>query len=212
MYGSWRRAWAMGLMAALVAGAGVADDKGRGEFVPLFDGASLKGWEGDPELWRVEDGQIVGSTDSKTLTHNSFLATQKTYANFVLRLKFKLRNGNSGVQFRSRRFDDYVVRGYQADIADNQFLGILYEEGGRGILCHVDAEKVAQHYKPGDWNEYEITADGPRITQKLNGYVTVEYEERDPEKGAAEGVVALQLHVGDAMEIRFKDVEIKELP
>ncbi len=211
MHGYWWRVWACVFLAALVAGAIAAEDK-SGEFVPLFDGASLQGWEGDPDLWRVEDGEIVGSTDAKKLTHNSFLATHKSYRNFVLRLKFKLRNGNSGVQFRSRRFEDYVVRGYQADIADNQFLGILYEEGGRGILANVDAQNVARHYKPGDWNEYEITADGPRITQKLNGHVTVEYEEADREKGAAEGVVALQLHVGDAMEIRFKDLEIKELP
>jgi len=207
---SWRLLGHLGIAGLLVCIVAAADD--RGEFVPLFDGTTLEGWEGDPELWRVEDGQIVGSTDSKTLKHNSFLATRKTYANFVLRLKFKLRNGNSGVQFRSRQFDDYVVRGYQADIADNQFLGILYEEGGRGILANVDPQEVAKHYKPGDWNEYEITADGPRITQKLNGHITVAYEERDAEKGAAEGVLALQLHVGDAMEIRFKDLEIKPLP
>ena len=207
---SWR-AWACALLAVLAAGASAAQEK-PAEFVPLFDGKSLEGWEGDPELWRVEEGQIIGSTDAKKLTHNSFLATRKAYGNFVLRLKFKLRNGNSGVQFRSRQFEEYVERGYQADIADNQYLGILYEEGGRGILVNVDADEVAKHYRPGDWNEYEITADGPRIIQRLNGHVTVEYVERDAEKGAAEGIIALQLHVGDAMEVRFKDLEIKELP
>jgi hypothetical protein len=181
-------------------------------FVPLFDGKSLDGWSGDPELWTVENGMIVGSTESKPLKHNSFLATSKTYKNFVLRLKFKLRNGNSGVQIRSKQHPDYVVRGYQADIAESRFTGILYEEGGRGILADVDKEKVAKAFKRDEWNEYVITCDGPRITQVLNGVTTIDYTEKDPEKGAKEGIIALQLHVGPKMKVWFKDIEIKELP
>jgi len=181
-------------------------------FVPLFDGKSLAGWSGDPELWTVEDGMIVGSTESKTLKHNSFLATSKTYKNFVLRLKFKLRNGNSGVQIRSKQHPDYVVRGYQADIAESRFTGILYEEGGRGILADVDKDKIAKAFKRDDWNEYVITCNGPRITQVLNGVTTVDYTEKDPDRGAKEGIIALQLHVGPKMKIWFKDIEIQELP
>ncbi len=185
---------------------------GNDGFVPLFDGKSLAGWSGDPELWTVEDGMIVGSTESKKLKHNSFLATSKSYKNFVLKLKFKLRNGNSGVQIRSKQHPDYVVRGYQADIAESRFTGILYEEGGRGILADVDKDKIAGAFKRDDWNEYVITCDGPRITQVLNGVTTVDYTEKDPEKGAKEGIIALQLHVGPKMKIWFKDIEIKELP
>ncbi len=181
-------------------------------FVPLFDGKSLAGWSGDPDLWTVEDGMIVGSTESKTLKHNSFLATSKTYKNFVLRLKFKLRNGNSGVQIRSKQHPDYIVRGYQADIAENRYTGILYEEGGRGILADVDQDKIAKAFKRHDWNEYVITCDGPRITQVLNGVTTVDYTEKDPQKGANEGIIALQLHVGPKMKVWFKDIEIRELP
>lgn len=181
-------------------------------FVPLFDGKTLSGWSGDPELWSVEDGMIVGSTESKTLKHNSFLATSKTYKNFVLRLKFKLRNGNSGVQVRSKQHPDYVVRGYQADIAESRYTGILYEEGGRGILADVDKDKIAKAFNRNDWNEYVITCNGPRITQVLNGVTTIDYTEKDPEKGAKEGIIALQLHVGPKMKIWFKDIEIKELP
>ena len=193
----------------LLASPSLADDG----FKPLFDGKTLEGWVGDPQLWSVQDGVILGSTENKKLEKNSFLATEKSYKNFILKIKFKLRNHNSGVQFRSELLDDFVVRGYQADIADNQYLGILYsEKTGRGILAQVDGEEVKKHYKADDWNEYVITADGPHITQKLNGLTTVDYTEKEPEKGASEGIIALQIHVGPKMQIRFKDIQIKELP
>lgn len=180
-------------------------------FKPLFNGKNLDGWNGDPELWKVEGGVLVGATEDKQLKRNSFLATKQSYSNFVLKAKFKLRNHNSGIQYRSKQHDDFVVKGYQADIADNQFMGILYEEGGRGILVNVKKEDVAPHNKKDDWNEYEIIADGPHLVQKLNGFVTVDYTEKDEVKGAKEGIIALQLHTGPKMRIEFKDIEIKEL-
>jgi hypothetical protein len=192
---------------ALVSFAVQAED-----FHPLFDGKSLEGWKGDPELWQVVDGVIVGSTDNKTLKHNSFLAFAKPYENFVLKLKFKLRNHNSGVQVRSTAFDDFVVKGYQADIADVRYMGILYEEGGRGILADVkDPVEVAKHIKKDDWNEYVITVDGPHIKQELNGFTTVDYTEKNPD-AAKSGIIALQLHAGPKMQASFKDIEIKPLP
>jgi hypothetical protein len=181
-------------------------------FKPLFNGKSLEGWEGNDKLWSVVDGTIVGTTDDvDAIKKNTFLATKKTYKNFTLKAKFKLRNGNSGIQFRSKSFPENVVKGYQADIAENMFMGILYEEGGRGILVNVKPDEVAKHVKNDDWNEYVITADGPKITQTLNGFTTVDYTEKS-EEGAKEGVIALQLHVGPKMRITFKDVELKELP
>ena len=154
---------------------------------------------------------IVGSTHGKQLKQNSFLSTEKKYKNFVLKLKFKLTNHNSGVQYRSEQLDDFVVKGYQADIADNQYMGILYEERGRGILANVDPKKVAPHVKQGEWNEYVITADGPKLTQSINGHETVDYTETSDE-GAKEGIIALQVHTGPEMRVEFKDIEIKELP
>lgn len=188
-------------------------DRARAEegFTPLFNGKDLEGWHGDPRLWSVEDGVIVGTTDEHTILPNSFLATTKPYKNFVLKAKFKLRNGNSGIQFRSKQHDKFVVKGYQADIAEKRYMGILYEEGGRGILSDVDPEQVKPHIKEGDWNEMVVTADGNHITEQLNGFTTVDYTEESPE-GAAVGIIALQLHVGPKMRIEFKDVEIKELP
>jgi hypothetical protein len=197
----------LALLLALPCALG-AEEAG---FVSLFNGRDLSGWLGDPALWSVADGVIVGSTDTTPATHNTFLATQKSYRNFVLRLQFKLRNHNSGVQVRSQQFPDYVVKGYQPDIAESRYTGILYEEGGRGILADVKPEEVAKHLKPGEWNEYVITCDGPRITIALNGFTTVDYTETNP-AGVKEGIIAFQLHAGPAMQVRFKDVAIKELP
>ena len=100
---------------ALPTSARAGDEAG---FKPLFDGKTLNGWVGDPRFWSVEDGTIVGSTDQNKAPHNTFLATTKSYKNFVLKAEFKLRNHNSGIQVRSKLLPDYVVHGYQPDIAE----------------------------------------------------------------------------------------------
>jgi hypothetical protein len=203
----------LGCFVLTVVAASAAETKSatEGKFVPLFNGKNLDGWKGDLELWKASDGVIVGSTDNKQLKRNSFLATTKAYKNFVLKAKFKLRNHNSGIQFRSKQHKDHVVKGYQADIADNEYLGILYEEGGRGILANVKADEVAPHMKKGEWNEYVLTVDGSHIKQQLNGFTTIDYEEKS-DVGAKDGIIALQIHTGPKMQIEFKDIEIKELP
>jgi putative membrane-bound dehydrogenase-like protein len=184
-------------------------------FVPLFNGKDLSGWSGDPDLWSVQNGEIVGNTEAKKIEKNSFLSTPRHYADFVLRIKVKLRNGNSGVQFRSERSPEHVVGGYQADIAEKNYFGMLYEERGRGILPYwkelTQEQREAIHgaAKQSDWNQYEITCQGTRVKMVLNGVETLDLD--DP-AGAREGFIALQLHVGDPMEVRFKDIEIKELP
>ncbi|MBX7168369.1 MAG: DUF1080 domain-containing protein [Pirellulales bacterium] len=198
--------------AAAVLLMGLAPVLADEAFVPLFDGKSLEGWDGDSALWSVEDGTIAGTTEGHPIKKNTFLATKQTYKNFVLKVKFKLRNGNSGIQFRSKAFDEHVVRGYQADIADNQFMGILYDEGGkRGILVNVDPQEVGKHVNKGDWNEYVLTVDGNHITQEINGFKTVDFTDTDS-SGAKEGIIALQLHVGPPMRVWFKDIQIRELP
>jgi hypothetical protein len=184
------------------------------EFVPLFNGKDLDGWDGDPRLWKVEDGQIVGSTDGVTIEHNTFLSTKKEYSDFVLRAKVKLRNHNSGIQFRSEQLPDYVAAGYQADIAEATYFGMLYEEKKRGIMDYWKAMSPEQQaetqtwVKKDDWNQYEITCKGDHVKLVLNGHTTCDIV--DPE-GAKKGIIALQLHAGPEMEVRFKDIEIKAL-
>ena len=204
-------------LAALILAAAIAPPSHAEVpegFTPLFNGADLDGWDGDPDLWRVESGEIVGSTENKKIEHNTFLSTKKEYGDFVLRAKVKLRNHNSGIQFRSEQMPDYVVAGYQADVAEKTYFGMLYEEKKRGFMPYWEpmpqAEKDAIQavVKQGDWNEYEILAEGDHIKMTLNGKVTCDIQDPD---GAKKGIIALQLHAGDPMEVRFKDISIKEL-
>jgi hypothetical protein len=126
----------------------------------------------------------------------------------VLKAKVKIRNGNSGIQFRSTRAPNGVVSGPQADVADDQW-GLLYEEKRRGILERYPLEKAKALLKPDGWNEFVITAKGTHVTIDLNGTRVID---RDDPKFAPEGIIALQLHVVKTpMEVRFKDIEIKEL-
>lgn len=195
-----------------------ADDDG---FETLFDGESLDGWHGDDQLWSVEDGAIVGTTDGE-IPDNTFLISDREFSNFVLKVKFRLHDhrGNSGIQFRSqelkelngRELPPFVVGGYQADIASERYMGILYgEKTDRGIIVDTSDEVRAaleEAVHKDDWNEYVITADGDHITQVLNGVTTVDIV--DPE-GADSGIIALQLHRGHNMKISFKDLMIKVL-
>ncbi len=183
-------------------------------FIPLFNGKDLSGWTGDTKLWRVENGEIVGSTEGNPIQENSFLFTDRTYADFELRVKVKLRNHNSGVQFRSEKLGGFVAKGYQADVAEQTFFGMLYEEKGRGIMEYwkklppARQSEIFNTAKQGDWNEYEIVCVGDHVTMKLNGKTTCDLVDPD---GAKSGYIALQLHAGPAMEVRFKDISIKEL-
>jgi putative heme-binding domain-containing protein len=183
-------------------------------FVPLFNGKDLTGWTGDAKLWRVEGGEIIGSTKGNPLKDNSFLFTERQYADFELRVSVKLINNNSGIQFRSEKLDNFVARGYQADVAEQTYFGMLYEEKGRGFMDYwkkLTPEQQADVFKTaklGDWNTYEIACVGDRITMKLNGKTTCDIV--DP-SGSKSGFIALQLHVGPEMEVRFKDISIKEL-
>ena len=108
-------------------------------FKSIFNGKDLTGWEGQPELWSVQDGAITGTTSADSpIKSNTFLIWKAgELKDFELRLKFRIVDGNSGIQYRSTASDNYVVGGYQADIdATMRFMGILYEERGRGVLAN----------------------------------------------------------------------------
>jgi len=215
MIRSMRRGVMLGffvLGAAGVAAAGLtgpSSGQEPGQFRPLFNGKDLSGWvtPEDKLLFTVEDGEIVGRT-KELLKKNEFLATDKSFGDFVLKVKVKFRNGNSGIQFRSKRKDDGVVSGPQADVADG-YWGLLYEERGRGILERYPQDKADALVKKNDWNEFVITAKGSHVTIDLNGTRIID---RDDPKFDKEGIIALQIHVWkEPMEVRFKDIEIKEL-
>jgi hypothetical protein len=210
-----------------------ADDEG---FKPLFDGKTLEGWDGNPKLWRVEDGVIVGETTKENPTQgNTFLIWRGGKpANFELKAEFRLPNkgfGNSGIQIRSwEEKEKWRVSGYQADMdSDNTYTGICYGENFRGILANRgektvigkdhkpkvadkfgDHGELAKSIKKQDWNEYHIIVKGNHIIQKINGHLMCEVTDEDSQ-ARQDGIIALQLHAGDPMKVQFKNIRLKEL-
>lgn len=200
-----------GLLAASLAMLAAGETaRAQGAFKPLFNGEDLTGWitPDDKSLFSVEDGVIVGRTAEKQLKKNEFLVSDRSYKNFILKVKLKLRNHNSGIQVRSKRAPDGAVSGPQADAADG-YWGLLYEERGRQILDRSGIEKAAKVVKKDDWNDYVITFKGKHLTVVFNGVTVID---REDEKFADEGIIAFQVHAGPPMEVRFKDIEIEELP
>lgn len=168
----------------------------------LFNGKTLEGWNGNKELWKVQDGELVGL--SKGLARNEFLVSDMLARDFKLTFEIKLvkNEGNSGVQFRSKAVDNGDVKGYQADVGAGWW-GKLYEEHGRELLWKESGEK---HVKSGDWNRYEIEAVGSRVRTCINGQLCVDLDDPD---GAREGIFALQLHSGGPTEVRFRNFQLE---
>jgi len=200
----------MKIIAALLVASSCLAQSG---FKPLWNGKNLDDWIVDtPGLWRVERGTIIGV--SPGLKYNDFLRTKRHYANFILKLKFRMIDssgkGNSGIQFRSKPMEgSHEVIGYQADMGQ-QYWGCLYDESRRSkILAQASPESLAGLKRDG-WNEYVITANGNHITLAMNGVKTVDYTETEPGIETT-GFIALQLHGGPPLEMHFKDLVIREL-
>jgi len=187
-------------------------------FTLLFNGKNLDGWDGDPVRWSVQDGVIVGSSDGHPFKVNTFLIHKGVFRNFILKADIKLRNHNSGIQFRSEQLpgDGWMVRGYQADASEvgekNSAWGNLYEERlrGRNAMKSPDqgwqiAKTLVHH---GEWNSYEILADGDHIRITFNGVVTIDMHD----SAASAGIIALQLHAGPEMRVEFRNLKLKVLP
>lgn len=209
-------------------------------FMPLFDGKSLSGWEGDPKFWSVQDGVITGQTTPENPTQgNTFLIYQgDEFSDFELQLEYKIIGGNSGIQYRSFLPDPekspWVVGGYQGDFeAGDTYSGILYGEKFRGILANRgqkteltrtdgkfesrvvgsvgESDAIQAKIKKEDWNQYSITADGFHFVHKINGVVTAECTDLDESERRKSGIIALQLHQGPPMTVQFRNVRIRRL-
>jgi hypothetical protein len=190
------------LFRLVLAVAGISAAGGRAcAAMPLFDGQTLRGWHGEAGIWSVDDGEIVGRSEG--LDHNTFLVSDQVVEDFRLVLEVRLvgDRGNSGIQFRSEALPDGEVKGYQADIGPGWW-GKLYHERGRGILSDRSAEAFVRQ---DDWNRYEIEAVGNRVRTWINGRLSTDVV--DP-PGERRGILALQVHSGEATEVRFRHLRL----
>ena len=209
-------------------------------FQSIFDGKSLKGWDGDPSFWRADNGVIVGqSTEQNPIKQNTFLIWRGGEpADFELKVEFRVDATNSGVQFRSIQLPPgpdigkWVMKGYQADIDfANQFTGQIYEERGRGFLAmrgqavyvpdggrpkvignlQKSPDELKAIIKVNDWNQVHLIARGNTIIQILNGAVTSIVVDDDSTNRALGGLLGFQLHVGPPMKAEFRNIWLKRL-
>ena len=183
------------------------------EWTALFDGRTFDGWNGNLEWFRIEDGAIVGGSLDLPIPRNEFLASDKEYGDFELRVKFKLvgNHTNAGVQIRSRRIpDDSEMIGYQADLG-NGWWGCLYDESRRRrMLVRADEQQLDQVLDREGWNEYRIRCEGRHVQLWINDHQTVDYTEPD-ESLEQRGLIGLQIHAGQPGEAWYKDIKIREL-
>jgi hypothetical protein len=204
------------ILAALCAallGTTTADETTAPDPVVLFDGKTLDGWEGNFEVFRIEEEAIVGGWLDKPIPHNEFLVAAGEWDDFELTLKVKIKgNANGGIQLRSRRIENppHEMSGYQADMGWT-FWGALYDESRRNkVLAQPDKALLDRILKKDDWNEYTIRCEGPRIQLWLNGEQTVDYTEPD-DTIPRSGQIAVQIHGGPASECWYKEIVIRAL-
>ncbi len=168
-------------------------------------------WEGLMQYWKIEGNSIVGNSGAKGLTFNTFLCSKKTYKNFALSFKVRLKEGkgNSGVQIRSHVHDaaKFAVTGPQADIGEGWW-GSLYGENFGGMMKMADRNQINAILKNDDFNDYSIKVVGKHVTIRINGVTAVDQEF---EKLPDEGIIAFQLHAGGPMEVTFKDIVFNEI-
>ena len=235
----------------------------------IFDGKTLKDWDGSPDVWHVEDGAIVGesSPDHPSGTTNIIWRGGQP-ANFELKAEIKLEGtgANGGIQYRSlnvppvprhipadrlaqmtqeqkenlqkrealsKKYAKWNLKGYQADLDyNNKYSGQLYEQdtsrgiiAWRGQMVETEAGKkprllatlgnpdeLKSFIKPGEWNQYEVIADGHTLIHILNGHVMAILVDNDPNYSVAKGLIAFEIEGGGTLKISHRNVWLKELP
>jgi Domain of Unknown Function (DUF1080) len=206
------------ILASLAAGAASVAEAAADDTADFFNGKDLAGWEGLPKYWSVKDEAIVGTTHPDGGKFNTFLCSKKKYKDFELTFQVKLLGptGNSGVQIRSRIFDQehMAVSGPQCDMGA-QYWGSLYGErfDGKGglngsMMKAAPPELVKKVLKADEFNHYSIRCIGKHVTIKLNGETTVD---QDFSQLPDDGIIAWQLHAGRPMEVTFKNIKFTEL-
>lgn len=204
-------------------------------FRKIFDGKTLKGWNGDMTHWHVENGNIVADiTSSNPIKANTFLIwTGGKPGDFEFKAEFKIsKNGNSGINYRSELVKNvpYGLKGYQADIdGENIYTGQNYEERGRGFLAKRGENMVLEKgrepvlaatigngdslkafIKEGDWNQVRVVAKGNKMSHYINGKLMSVVTDNDEDKRKFNGLLGLQAHAGMVMKVEYRNIYIKQ--
>lgn len=213
----------------------IASQAGAGDWVSLFDGRTLDGWRGDPTIWSVENGEIVGRTTPGN-ARTTYLHRDGVFDDFELEFEIKLEGegANSGMQYRSTPRgpdvgDGFDLTGYQADFdAAHAYSGILYETGGRGIAAtrgeakrfmvdkstrDLDTPTPDAELRPklhDGWHTFRIVANGERLEHWINGTRMLLVEDASPTRSES-GIFALQVHQGPPMTVRVRNVRLRPL-
>jgi serine/threonine protein kinase len=207
------------------------------EFIPLFNGHDFSGWDGDPEIWSVQDGVITASNGiSKERRPVALFWRGGSVEDFELRLSFKIRSGNSGIYYRAKQLLAHEVGGYQFEIA-GPGTGLLLESGsdrmrrqpsqaGSVTVAQVvngreklkvegptasNALELKNAFRPGAWNDVIITVQSNHIIHNLNGHVIVDTTD-EYEKRPRSGMVALEVYGAVPTSVQFRDIRLKRLP
>ena len=176
---------------------------------PIFNGKNLDGWKiHGTEKWYVQNGELV--CESGPDNQYGYLSTDQSYRNFELTLDFKQEaNGNSGVFFRSS-IEGVKISGWQVEVAPlNGHTGGVYESYGRGWLIQPSAEGE-KALKPGEWNTLKIRVVDDHVTTWLNGKQMITL--KDEKIGQGTGFIALQIHDGGGIKVRWRNIKVTPLP
>lgn len=209
-------------------------------FAAIFDGQSLKGWEGDPTYWRVEGGAMVGEIKPETvIKSNTFIIWRGgELADFELKVDYRITpGGNSGINYRSIVVPDkvtpsnrFAMRGYQCDIdGQNRYTGNNYEEKGRlflavrgqvtrvtgtskpVIVSKIGEEKSLAALVTTDWNSVHIIARQNIVMHHVNGQLMSMVIDDDAAGRRLTGLLGVQVHVGGPMKVEYRRWRLKKL-
>ncbi len=192
-------------LLVIIGQVAIAGDKDKGS---IFNGKNLEGWTiHGTEKWYVEDGLLI--CESGPDKQYGYLSTKKHYDNFELSIEFlQEADGNSGIFFRST-FEGTKVSGWQVEVAPpNMETGGIYESYGRGWLKKIPEEKEG-FLKMGEWNTMVIKVVNGKVITKLNGHEMVNFEDEIIAQG--KGSIALQIHSGGGIKVKWRNIIVKEL-
>jgi hypothetical protein len=207
-------------------------------FIPIFDGQTLKGWEGDPTHWRVEGGALVGEiTPATVVKSNTFIIWRGGRPkDFELKLEYRITPaGNSGINYRSASVPDpvtpanaFALRGYQFDIdGPRRYVGNNYEEKGRlflavrgqmtrvvggrppVVVASLGEDAQLAALATGDWNTVHLSIRGNTLMHLLNGRLMSVTIDDDAANRPADGLIGMQVHVGPPMKVEYRNIRLK---